>query len=893
MDISGNDRRRFLTQMVWGTTVMALANPALPSLFRESIFDNQAFTEPLFDWSAWKKFRMEVDHPCLTFREQHKIQALKNISRFKWAENYAKNLRRSASHYLSFSTSEMLERLIEETTPGDPLWTPCPACRDQGKPVHPHGLWNWDIDKYDQLECTQCGTVFPNSSYPESVVLHTKWGRPQELTFYGGETFKLFGFAQGRPSFSANIRSRKVRWCAGYARLLAEAWLLSEETRYAAACRRILLRMAACYPTWLVHEGYGEYADMDPRQASLHIADLPEPELTPPPNQPDGRLWTGYWSAGRASGVGLESDFIRKVVEAYDMTCTAMDENGRPVYSDDERITIERDLLLESTILLVCDKKMNNKSVSNRTAVGLVGICVGHPGLFRFGLEGFEKTVNEWFLKDGTTSESAFYGLMTLGGIWDFAQASLGYSDPAGYVDPSGPRIQSLNVYHHTAYDRVLEAFFNGLQGDLCYPPYADSFRNLKLDASYVELMVANYPEHKPYLALLKEICGEDLSLPSGPVDPIYFSKDMDRYELATQELPYDLARPNSPSSFSLYFRNPDQSQQPTPRFTLEDWCPAELRIGHMRTGTDGRESLLLLSASHWGSHHEQDSLHLYYWKNGYEILSDLGYLWDHPQESQNFRTVAHNTVVLDESNQRTHDRGGSVVFFRSSPHVKVMEATSEAYAETSIYRRTSAIIDHGGGKNYAVDFFRVEGGEIQDFIFHLSGKSYKMEGLQINGSDLGNLYDFTNIRKGRSDQPWRISWVTDSGEKCTAWVLGSASEEVFVADGWGQRDWKNSDIGAQIPYVVRRCRGNGPKTFITVFEGSGMDSPFVRGVRLIDEKGILSVETEYGEDTILSAFDYGNEPVRYDSGDSALEGHFGVLSTAGGKVRWKFETKL
>src|SRR5690606_33454864 len=125
-------------------------------------------------------------------------------------------------------------------------------------------------------------------------------------------------------------------------------------------------------------------------------------EITPPPNQPNGGLWTAYWSAGRASGVGLESDFIRKVVEAYDMTCAAVDENGEGIYQEEDRIRIERDLLLESTILLVCDKKLNNKSVSNRTAVALVGMCVGHPDLFRFGMEGFSKTVNEWFLQDGT-----------------------------------------------------------------------------------------------------------------------------------------------------------------------------------------------------------------------------------------------------------------------------------------------------------------------------------------------------------------------------------------------------------------------------------------------------------------------------------------------------------
>ncbi len=125
--------------------------------------------------------------------------------------------------------------MIPETTPGDPLWTPCPACRDQGKP------------------------------------------------------------------------------------------------EFAAACRAILLRFAECYPNWLVHVGYGEHADMDPRAASLGINNLPEEELCPPPNTPDRRSHTGYWSAGRAGGVGMESGFVRQMVEAYDFTCAATDAGGAPI----------------------------------------------------------------------------------------------------------------------------------------------------------------------------------------------------------------------------------------------------------------------------------------------------------------------------------------------------------------------------------------------------------------------------------------------------------------------------------------------------------------------------------------------------------------------------------
>jgi len=826
-----------------------------------------AASEPLLDWSAWEKYRDTVQHPCVLYQSADLARARENIRRYAWAKKYVAGVEQNAKRHLDRITPEFLARMIPETTPGDSLWTPCPACRAQGKPVHPHGLWTWNIEDSEHIHCAVCGTVFPNDNYPEDIVLQTKWRKPQTISFCGGDTFVIFGYKTGRPSFTANVRAQKVKWMAGYCRTLAEAYLLTGKPEYARACRDILLRFADCYPTWLVHIGYGEYADMDPRIASQFINNLPEPELCPPPNKPDRRLHTGYWSAGRAGGVGMESWFVREMVEAYDFTCAAQDAAGKPIYSDADRRKIERDLLLESTILLVCDKAINNKSVSNRSAAGLVGMCVGHPELVRFALEGFHKTVDGWFLPDGATSESPSYGTMTLGGIWDIAQAFRGYSDPPGYRDATGKRIDGLNLYHGTAYERVWECFFRTLQGDLHYPPSADSMRRGGLDVKYVELMTANYPNRPQYLALLKE------TLRAGP------SRDVMRQELL-KELPG--------SSLALYYREPGLETKPSPPLTLPDWCPPSLRIGHMRTGADGRESLLTLNASHWGNHHHYDSLNLYYWKKGCELLSDLGYLWDHPQKQMTMRTVAHNTVVIDEKDQISKERAGDVLFFKTSQHVKAMEAASRAYPNAKLYQRTSALIDHGNGRNYVVDFFRVEGGQRQDYVYHGFTNTCDLLDTNFQPAPSEKLYDFKNVRVADGAAIWRAAWKCGGTMTCVAWNIGQRGERAFVADGWGQRDWKNSDLGATIPYIVRRCEGDGVKTFISVFEGHE-GKPFVRGVRLLDPTGVaLVIETELGSDYVMSALDTGQLAV----GTSQITGHFAVASVQAGKLVWTFEVR-
>jgi hypothetical protein len=823
---------------------------------------------PLLDWSVWKRHFGSVRHPALVFKAAEVARARENARRYGWAKSYVAGVDQNARRHLARLTPAFLANMIPATTPGDPLWTPCPACREQGKPVHPHGLWNWTVDRPDELQCTQCRTVFPNEKYPEDIVLTTKWRQPQTITFCGGETFVIFGYKTGRPSFTANIRARKVQWIAGAGRTLAEAHLLTGQPEFARACREILLRFADRYPSWLVHVGYGEYADMDPRIAARQINQLPEPELCPPPNQPDRRLHTGYWSAGRAGGVGMESGFVRQVAEAYDWACSAEEADGRPIFSDADRRKIERDLLLESTILLVCDKQINNKSVSNRTAAALVGMCVGHPELVRFGLEGFLKAVDGWFLPDGTTSESPTYGTMTLGGIWDFAEAFRGYRDPPDYRDAVGLRIDARDLYHDSAYARVWECFFRGLQGDLRFPPYADSWPTASLGANFLELMARNYPERPHYLSLLKETLGGAAAV----------GGDATRQDLL-KELPG--------SGLAIYVREPGLEQRSAPPLSLADWCSPDLRIGHLRTGADGRESLLTLSASHWGNHHHQDSLNLYYWKQGHELLSDLGYLWDHPLKSMTMRTVAHNTVVLDESNQVTKERGGEVLLFKTSDRVKMMEASSRAYPQAKLYRRTMALVDHGGGQSYAVDFFRVAGGRRQDYVYHAAGATCDVLGLNLQPVAAEKLYDFTNVRAADAPGVWRTTWPCGGNMAAVAWNVGQPGERALIADGWGQRDWKNSDIGATIPYVVRRCEGGGARTFISVFEGHAGKEPFVRNVTLVDPAGVLRIETALGQDYVMSMSGLGTLRIPTSAGEQAVAGHFAIVAVQDRMIAW------
>ncbi len=813
------------------------------------------------DWSDWEKYRDSVIHPATIVKPQDLARARENVRRYPWAQSYVERLCRSADDVLQALSEEYVEQMIELTTPG--CTGPCPACRAKGLPWHPNGQWSWSASRPDQLVCSVCKTVFPNDEFPESVVVECKWGRGQKLTFIGGETFKCFGYTHARPSLSGIIRARKVWHMTGLLDTLATAYALTEEPRYARGAKAILLRFAEVFPEYLVRAGYGygEYAGMDPHVAAERINNLPEDELVYPPNKPDRRIYTGYWSASRIGTSGMDGGWVVRIAAAYDLTCTAK-ENDVPVYSDEEKRRIEHDLLLESTYLAVCDPAINNKSVGNRAGAAVVGMCVGHPGLVRFGLEGFLGTVDGWFLPDGGTSESPAYAMMTMSGIQPFALAFRDYSDPPDYAAPDGTRLDGFDACRDTRYGDCWQGLIWTLQGNLRFPPSADSYRTTSISPSFAELIAVAYPSDE-HVALLKELAGKDLAR-------------------------------GSPREAVLY-REPGLEGRDVPPLRLPDVVFPFLSQGYLRTGATGRESLVMLDASDYGGHHHLDSLDLYYWKDGRELLSDLGYLWDHPDKYQTYRTFAHNLVMIGGRDQRRTGRGGSFHLFSVTPRVKVMEASSDAYGPGSLYRRTCVLVDHGDSGSYVLDIFRAGGSAARDYVFHGPGNQYDVEGLSLAPAQSDTSSDgaipLENLREAAGESPWSIRWELPDGYEFRALSPGQSGETVVVGDGWGQRDHRNTDRGAMLPYVLRRRTGkDGSDLFVAVFAGNPTDKRLVESVRLLPIRGgdapnavAVAVETTEGTDLVVSMLDPKRIIVPFGGGVTT-DARLTAIVTKGGK---------
>ncbi len=808
------------------------------------------------DWSDWEKYRDQVVHPAATIKPRDLERARDNLQRHAWAQRFADRLRESADGIVKQVSPAYLERMIEPTTPG--CVGPCPACRARGLPWHPNGQWTWSPSDPDRLRCSVCDTVFPNAEFPEDIAITCTWGKGQTFTFVGGETFRCFAYHDARPSLSGITRARKVSHVTGQLQNLAVAHVLTEDARYARAAKAILLRFADVFPEYLVRAGYGygEYAGMDPHVAAERILDLPEDELVYPPNRPDRKVFAGYWAASRIGTSGMDGGWVVQVADAYSLTCTAQ-EKGTPVYDRDERIRIERDVLLESTYLAACDPAINNKSVGNRAGAAVAGMCVGHPGLVHFGLEGFVRAVDGWFLPDGGTSESPAYAMMTMGGIRPFPLAFRDYADPPGYASPD--RLDGFDACRDTLYGNCWQALVWTLQGDLHFIPSADSYRSTTIGLPFADLLALAYPTDT-HVALLKELIAKDES---------------------------DGAHPNA-----VFYRDPDLASRPTPPFALPDGVFPYLSQGYLHTGEDGREGLVALNAADHGVHHHLDGLNLYYWKEGHELLSDLGYLWDHPDKYQTARTCSHNLVMIDGKDQTGRGRRGTFHLFSVTPTVKAMEASSDGYGPDSVYRRTCLQIDRGPAGSYLLDIFRASGGQRADYLFHGPHANYRVRGLDLSAGTpesvaLGEQGPvLTDVLRGRGQNPWSVVWTFEDGYTFEAFAPGCADESVFVGNGWGQRDHRNTDVGATLPYVVRRLEGAGRNDlFAAAFVGSRGPQTLLKAIRVLplpagapDDAVAIAVQTAHGVDIVISMLDPAAITVPTDVGDVSTDGRLAAL---------------
>ncbi len=787
-----------------------------------------------------------VEHPCLGVRDDNLDIARANIRRHDWAKAQYEGLFDLGDYYADRSDA-WIAHMVPGLTPAQIYGTFCPVC-DADNTYN----MRWIDREPDKLVCFHCDATMTDEAFPEEGRLELPRSR-QTLTYYirpeekndpefttGSNAFSWAG-RRVHSSYAGAVRQQKIHRMPAVARNLAILYRMEGEGRYARAAAAILKRFAAVYPTYLFRDYWNTYMDCDPLYACELMAqdrDIASYEVNPCPDQnarspmKSGRLIQTFWGCGRLSGGGVQSEahFICMLAEALDLLWDEKDGRGRLYLSDQERERIVKDLLVEGLFTFTHWEGINNKVAGCREGEVALGRFLGVPEYVHRGVAGFEPYLKGFFKFDGSTAEGSSYYLYAVANVRNLPEVAHGYSDPPTYR--GGDRYDNLDLYARGGpYHTVLRARTLMTLPDGRLPHTADAREG-----------TSDWP------------------------DPAWI------HNLGLVRLGDDFApfvRLDTGDAFALFNRPAElQPAAPPPvrdRF-FPGWLLAIFNAGYagmFPTDLTGTATFLMNFYQPEG-HDHPDALNIAMNVEGVEVLSDLGYIGDHPLNASIRSTLKHNLVVVDEQEQLPRDRRppGNLQLLAASPATKVIEADCAAYDQAETYRRCCVMIHSGAGPAYLVDVFRVMGGSVHDYAIHGEGR------ISASPADSGPIPleerpgvlggDIERLRAGVPEGRWTVSW-TDCGMTMRARMV-SPVDEIIVGEGPGQRH--HSEIGARNDYLfARKAESGNGNTYVAVIDHF-RNNPDVRDVQPLclpnDASGpvALRIGRRTGDDTVIQTLD-------------------------------------
>ncbi len=809
-----------------------------------------------------------VSHPCLRIRDRNLDIARSNIRRHDWAKKRYEEMVILADHY-AVRTPAWIETMIPDQTPLHVYGTFCPVCEHDNT-----GGMVWDYRDPERLSCGRCKAVMTDQRYPEdgrldlprsgqTLTYYLRPGERDDPQFTTGRNAFVWAGRKVHTSFTGAIRQQKMHHMPRAARSLAILYRMTGEDRYARTAAVILKRFARVYPRYLLHDYWNTYMDCDPLYACELMArdqDVARYEVNACPDQPgrsgmkSGRLIQTFWGCGRMSSGGLQAEafYVMELAEALDLIYDARDGDGVPFLAEPERSLVLRDLVAEGLLTFTHWEGINNKVAGCRVGEVALGRLLGSPAYVHRGIAGFEPYLKGFFKFDGTTAEGASYYLYAISNVYLLPEVAHGYADPG--TRRRKQRLERPGPYDPKGFYRtVLRARTLMTLPDGRAPHTADAVES---DAGW-----------------------------PGPA----WLHDLGAVRVGREFVPF--VRFNEGDDFALFNRPPvmkGASLPPVRDVFFPGWLLAIFNVGYERMLQEdltGAATFLMNFYEPTG-HSHNDALNIAMTAEGVEVLSDLGYLGDHPLSPSIRSTLKHNLVVIDGREQLASGKRppGNVRLLATSPCVKVIEADCKAYGEASVYRRCCTLIRRGSGPPYLIDLFRVKGGRTHDYAIHGEGRITAPpafpEGPEIPLSARKGAMggDIVHLRAGRpSGRPWSAAW-TDEGMTMRMQIL-SSTEEVIVGDGPGQR--RGSEIGARHDYLFARRRERGAGTaFVTVVDHyrSGPDITGVQPLALpegADGPVALRIFRRGGEELVIHSPD--GEERTY--GSAAFAGRVAVHS--------------
>jgi hypothetical protein len=331
----------------------------------------------------------------------------------------------------------------------------------------------------------------------------------------------------------------------------------------------------------------------------------------------------------------------------------------------------------------------------------------------------------------------------------------------------------------------------------------------------------------------------------------------------------------------------------------------------------------------HGGNHPHSDRLNLGLFGYGMDLLPDLGYpeyaiAWPTTQGWMK-NTSSHNTVVVDAKRQGQTYSGDQKVF-ADTPYVQMSEVDGgNVYPQTSMYKRSVAMIHIDNQDSYVVDLFRVQGGNEHVYSFHTAEGDATAEGLNLSfqgggtyagpGVSKGDFYDegFSGTYSGSGFQfldnvatdaaageTFSVDWLLKdtwgvlpaewAGNVHLRMTMVGNEGQVSLADGQPSQNRQNPK---SLRYMLVKNTG-GDSRFLGVIEPY-LSNPKVKSVSLMPVTGAtskhvvaLKVELTTGRtDYVFSSLD--DESYTTEDGRFTFRGRYSVYAEKGGQMAFSF----
>jgi len=792
-----------------------------------------------------------------------KVQNIRdNIQRYDWAKAVQKNAVAAAAKLVEMPYDELAKYAPDPRIPRAVYVheTGCPNC---GLAMRKYGNYSWIIseDMPYKVKCPNCGNVYPSNDYQAFI----DSGFQDRSLLTGDYPDDGWGWASPKdPKHKYWFVAWYNHWMTQRRLLpsidkLANAYLYTDDLRYARKCAVMLWQLAKYYPDY-------DYAKQSRRGIEFDHGYY-------------GRLFYYTW----------ETSTVKSCSRAYDAIFPALLESCPELEQFTGQSMEEVRHLIEEQLL----RSMADEIVRETHYIG------GNYGSHQVGLLQIAAV-----LKDTPGSPSSEemvkwmldneeYNIYIYMPIYD-ALYNLVYRDGVPFESPG----YNLGwVSNLTVIADLLRA--NGV--DMSQVP-----RFRKLYDWTIQILCAG--RFTPAVGDSGNISGRGRLWREGDFLSAYKAYRDPLYAKILLELNPEAGRDIAAPPLT------DELQQAAAKVEAEPGYDSRHLAGYglATLQNRNREQPIAMSLFYgqFHGHSHLDKMQLDIFAQNCAMTPDFGYPEtansNDPRRAGFFaHTISHNTVMVDESKQQ--NGRGRCLAYDAGPICQYVEAQNDnVYAQCSMYRRGVAMVEVSPDRSYFIDIFRVRGGSQHDWLVHgshadiesnldlptprkgtLAGPDveygYYYDDKALADVPYGSANYFTykgsafqflyNVQEAPLKPDATATWrFISSGDRAVPLVkanegaylkafLVGENEQVYVCDGKPQQNQKGTP--ESVKFLVRRRTGDDlSSTFITVFE-PGAHQELIKSVTRIptDNADLVALRIELDSGAIHYYFN-ATEPV-------------------------------